>query len=71
MKKGVLFEADVDKHRLQPHLDVLDFTLVNAADDIPRALTLDAVLLEPAILEQSDAGLELFYTEYEFVAGLA
>src|SRR4029077_10004263 len=71
VQKRVLIEADVDKHRLQPHLDVLDFTLVNAADDIARVFSLDAVFLEPTILEQRDARLELFYAEYEFVAGLA
>ena len=35
MKERIFLEADVDKHRLQPHLDVFDFTLINAADDIP------------------------------------
>jgi hypothetical protein len=71
MKESIFFEADVDKHRLQTHLDVLDFTLVNAADDIPRAFALDAVFLQPAILEQGNARLEFFYAEDQFVAGLA
>ena len=71
MKECVLFEADVNKHRLQAHLDVFDFALVNAADDVPRGLTLDAIFLEPAILEQRDARLEFFYTEYELVPRLA
>src|SRR5207247_7879048 len=62
VKERIFLEADVDKHRLQPHLDVFDFTLINAADDIPRAFTLDAVLLKPAILEHGDPGLEFFYT---------
>ena len=62
MEERIFLEADVNKHRLQPHLDVFDFTLVNAADDIPRAFTLDAVLLKPAILEHGDPGLEFFYT---------
>ena len=35
MEERIFFEADVNKHRLQPHLDVFDFTLVNAADDVP------------------------------------
>src|SRR5262249_28752177 len=35
MKERIFFEADVDKHRLQSHLDVFDFTLVNAAYDVP------------------------------------
>jgi hypothetical protein len=71
MKEGVFFEADVDEHRLQSHLDVLDFALVNAANDVARAFTLDAVFLESAILEQRNTGLEFFYIEYEFVASLA
>ena len=49
MKKRVFFEADVDKHRLQPHLDVSDFSLVDAADDIPRGATFDAIFLQPAV----------------------
>src|SRR4029077_16911343 len=71
MKERIFLKADVDKHRLQPHLDVFDFTLINAADDIPRALTLDTVLLEPAILQHSHPGLELFHAEYELFAGLS
>ena len=71
MKECVFFEADVNKHRLQAHLDVFDSALVNAADDIPRALTLDAVFLKPAVLEQRNARLEFFYTEYELVPRLA
>ena len=35
MKERIFFEADVNKHRLQSHLDVFDFTLVNAAYDVP------------------------------------
>jgi len=71
MKESVFLEADVDEHRLQPHLDVLDFAFVNAADDIARVFTLDAVFFEPAILQERDSRLEFFYAEYEFVAGLA
>ena len=51
MKECVFFEADVNKHRLQSHFDVFDFALVNATDDVPRALTLDAIFLQPAVLE--------------------
>src|SRR5262249_20796887 len=71
MKERVFLEADVHKHRLQSHLNVFDFTLINAADDIPRAFTLDAVLLQPAILEQSHSRLEFFHTEYDLLAGLS
>src|SRR4029453_15999732 len=71
MKKGVFFEADIHEHRLQPNFDVLDFPLGNAADDIARVFTLDAVFLEPSIFQQRDARLEFFHAEYEFVPGLA
>ena len=70
MEKGVFLEADVDEHRLQPHFDVLDFALVNAADDVARVAPLDAVFLKPAILEQRHAPLEFFHAENEFVASL-
>ena len=55
MKERVFFEADVDEHRLQPHLDVLDSALVDAADDVARAVTLDAVFFKPTVLEQRHA----------------
>ena len=71
MEEGVFFEADVHEHRLQPNLDVLDFALVNAADDVARAFPLDAVFFKLAVLEQGDPALELFHAEDEFVAGLA
>ena len=71
MKKRVFFEADVDEHRLQSHFDVPDLTLVNAADDIARAFTFDAVFLQETILEQCDTRLEFFHAQYEFVASLA
>ena len=71
MKERVFLKADVDEHRLQAHLDVSDLALVDAADDVPRALTFDAVFLQPAVLEQGNAGFEFFHAEYELVAGLA
>ena len=71
MEKGILLEADVDEHRLQPHLDVLDLALVNAADNVTRGAALDAVFFELTILEQRDTPLELFHAQHNFVAGLA
>src|SRR5262249_45452362 len=50
MQKRVFLEADVDKHRLQSHLDVSDFSLVDAAGDIPRRAAFDAIFLQPAVL---------------------
>src|SRR5206468_3074115 len=71
MKERVFFKADVNKHRLQAHLDVSDLALLDAADDVPRALTFDAVFLQPPVLEQGNAGFEFFHAEYELVAGFS
>src|SRR5262249_33633128 len=35
MKERIFLEAHVNKHRLQSHFNVFDFTLVNAACDVP------------------------------------
>ena len=70
MEKGVFLEADVDEHRLQPHLDVLDLAFVDAAYNVPRAVPLDAVFFKPAVLEQRDATLEFLDTDDQLVAGL-
>src|SRR5206468_12634119 len=50
MEERVFLKADVNKHRLQAHLDVSDLALVDAADDVPRALTLVVVFLQLAVL---------------------
>jgi hypothetical protein len=71
VKERILLEADVDKHRLQSHLDVFNLTLVNAAYDVPCALTFNAILLEAAALEQSHSGLEFLHTENELVASFS
>ena len=71
MQERVFLEADVDKHRLQTHLDVLNFAFVNAADDVARAVALDAVFFEPAVLEQRHAALQFLHAHDKLVAGLA
>ena len=71
MKEGIFFKADVDEHRLQTHLDVFDFTLVNAAYDVPGALTFNTIFFKSATLEQSHTGLEFLHAQDELVAGLA
>src|SRR5436305_1532098 len=43
MQERIFLEADVDEHRLQSHLDVLDLTLVDAPNDVPGAVPLDVV----------------------------
>ena len=71
MEEGVFFEADVDKHRLQPHLDVLNFALVNAPDNVARGVTLDVVFFEAAVFEQRHAALQFLDADDELVARLA
>ena len=51
MEKGVLFKADIDEHRLQPHFDVLDPALVDRADDIASAVALDVIFFQPSVFE--------------------
>src|SRR5581483_8581841 len=71
MQERIFLQADVNKHGLETHLDIFDLTLVNAADDIARAVALDAVFLQPAILQKGHARFEFFDAENEFVARLA
>ncbi len=71
MEERIFFEADVDEHRLQTHLDVLDFAFVNAADNVAGAVTLDVIFFEPAVFEKRDAALEFLDADDQFVAGLA
>ena len=71
MQKRIFLETDVHEHRLEPHLDVLDFALVNAADNVARAATLDAVFFQSTAFEQRHARLEFFHAEHNFVSGLA
>ena len=71
MEESIFLEADVDKHRLQSGLDILDAPLVNAAHDVAVALALDAVFFELAVLEQGHTSLESFDADDQFVAGLA
>ena len=70
MQERIFLEADVDEHRLQPHLDVLNFSLVDATDDVPGGVALDVIFLEPAVLEQGHAAFEFLDADYEFVPGL-
>ena len=71
MEEGIFLEADVDEHRLQPHLDVLDSSLVDAADNVTRGVALDVIFFEPAVLEQRHAALQFLDADNQLVAGLA
>jgi hypothetical protein len=68
VEEGVLVEADVDEHRLEAGLDVLDAALEDAADDVLVALALDGVFLEDAVLEQGDAAFEFLDVDDDAVA---
>ena len=70
MEERIFLEADVDEHRLQPHLDVLNFSFVNAADNVPGGVALDVIFFEPPVLEKRHPALEFLDTDYQFVAGL-
>ena len=71
MEERVLFEADVDEHRLQTHLDVLDATLVDAPDNVAGGIALDAIFFETPVLQERDTPLEFLHTDDDFVSRLA
>ena len=71
MEEGVFLEADVDEHRLQAHLDVLYFALVNAPDNVAQAVTLDAVFFQAAVFQKCHSTLQFLYADDELVARLA
>ena len=54
MEKGVFIEADVDEHRLEAGLEVLDLALVDAAGNLAVAFALDGEFLEPAAFQDGD-----------------
>jgi hypothetical protein len=51
MEESVFLEADVDKHRLQAHLDIFDSAFVDRANNVTRSVALDAIFFEPAVLQ--------------------
>jgi len=69
VEEGVLLEADIDEHRLQPMLDVADLALENAADDVALAVALDGVLFQLAILQDGDAFFEFLAADDQLDAG--
>ena len=65
LEEGIFLEPDVHEHRLDPGLDVADFALVNAADDVAVGFALDRVFLELVVLEERDALFEAFAADDE------
>ena len=68
VEERVLVEADIDEHRLEAGLDVVDAALEDAADDVLVALAFDGVFLEHAVLEQGDAAFEFLDVDDDAVA---
>src|SRR5207245_6648805 len=52
MEESIFLEADVDKHRLQSHLDIFDSAFVDRANNVTRGVALDAIIFEPSGLQQ-------------------
>ena len=71
MQERVLLEADVHKHRLQTHLDVLNFAFVNAPNNVARGVALDAVFFQAAIFQKRHSALQFLDADDELVARLA
>ncbi len=59
VEEGVLLDADVDEHRLEPVLNVLHPPLEHRADELAGVGAFDRVLLETAPLEKGDPCLDL------------
>ena len=60
VQEGILLQTDVHEHGLEALLDVLDAALVDAADKMSGADTLDGKLLEHSVLQQGDAVFKPF-----------
>ena len=60
MQEGILLKTDVHEHGLETLLDVLDASLVDAADKMSGADTLHGKLLEHSVLQQGDAVFKPF-----------
>ena len=71
MQEGVFFEADVDEHRLQSHLDVLNFAFVDAPNNVARTVAFDAVFFQAATFEERHPALQFFHADDDLVASLA
>src|SRR2546430_14296080 len=71
MKKSIFLEADVDKHRLQSHLDVFDSAFIDRADNVARSVALDAIFFESSVFQQRHSALQLLRAHNQFVARLA
>ncbi len=71
MEESIFLEADVDKHRLQPHLDIFDSAFVDRANNVTRSVALDAIFFEPSVLQQRHAALQLLHADNQLVPRLA
>ena len=71
MEKSIFLETDVDKHRLQSHLDVLDSAFKDRANNITRSVALDAIFLESSVLQQRHSPLQLLHADNQLVPRFA
>ena len=71
MEESIFLEADVNKHRLQSHLDVFDSAFKDRANNIARSVALDAIFLESSVLEQRHSPLELLHADNQLVSRFA
>ena len=61
------FEADLDERALHAGKHARDATVIDVADQAPRALPLDVQLLHDRLLEHRDAGLLRRYVDQDLV----
>src|SRR5438045_8133846 len=52
MEESIFLEADVDEHRLQSHLDILDSAFVDRANNVARSVALDAIFFESSVFQE-------------------
>src|SRR5207244_1306051 len=71
MEESIFLEADVDEHRLQSHLDILDSAFVYRANNVARSVALDAIFFELSVFQERHAALQLFYADNQLVPRLA
>ena len=69
MKEGILFNANIDKGRFQPVLQVAHFALVNAGDYSLDIVSLDGEILQSIVFHDANSGFERLGVDDDFGAG--
>jgi hypothetical protein len=68
VKKGILLEADVDKHGIETRLNVANDPFEDGAYDIFIVDSLHGIFFKRTLLEESDTGFKLFTIDDNFVS---